>query len=106
MVLINWSATAGSGALGLKGRCTKLMPAALAAAASASISAPGSVGSLKLMMDANPIFLIPATEPGVIAPTQATVVSTREKFVIPGTVDFLTWDCASTAETPSVTTAR
>src|SRR4029434_1002118 len=67
------------------------MPAALAAAASASTLAPASVGSRKLMIDLNPSFLISGTPSGLVAPPQATVVSKRAKFVTPGTSDFVIW---------------
>src|ERR1700730_4494762 len=69
------------------------MPAALAAAASASISAPCSVGSRRLMIDANPIFLISGTASAFVAPAHATVVSTRANVVTPGRVSFFTF-CA------------
>src|SRR5262245_5913050 len=46
------------------------------------------------MMEAKPIFLISATAEGVTAPAHATVVSTRTRFVMPGTVSFVTC-CAS-----------
>src|ERR1700687_6001549 len=88
MVLTKRSAEAASGAFEFIGMCTKLMAAALAAAASPSISAPGSLARRRLMIDANPIFLIPATDEGVTAPAQATVVCTCAKLVIPGIVDF------------------
>src|SRR6185369_12038845 len=45
------------------------------------------------MMEAKPIFLISATAEGVTLPAQATVVSTRARFVMPGTVSLVT--CAS-----------
>jgi hypothetical protein len=41
-----------------------------------SMSAPCSLASRKLMIDANPIFLMPATDVGVTAPAHATVVFT------------------------------
>ena len=67
----------------------KLMPAALASAASCSISAPGSLACRRLMIDAYPIFFNPATAAGVVAPAHAIVVSRREKFVTPGTVSLV-----------------
>src|SRR5712671_515004 len=66
------------------------MLAAFAAAASPSISAPGSLACRRLMIDAYPIFLIPATAAGVVAPAHAIVVSTRAKLVTPGTVSLVT----------------
>src|SRR5271156_5793671 len=69
------------------------MPAAFAAAASASMSAPGSLGCRRLMIDANPISLILGTTSALIAPVQATVVSRRWKLVIPPTVSEVT-SCA------------
>src|SRR5580765_6204766 len=66
------------------------MPAAFAAAASASTLAPASLGSRRLMIDANPSFLISGTPSGFVAPPQATVVSSRAKFATPGTSDFVT----------------
>src|ERR1700674_5816058 len=68
----------------------KLMPAAFAAAASPSISAPGSLACRRLMTDAYPIFFNPATAAGVVAPAHAIVVSRRAKFVTPGTVSLVT----------------
>src|ERR1700732_1370810 len=85
------SATAGSGDCALNGMAKKRMPAALAAAASASTSAPGSVGRGRVVVDANPIFLISGTASALVAPAQATVVSTRAKFVTPGTVSLVTF---------------
>ena len=74
------------------------MPAAFAAAASASTLAPASVGSRRLMIDLNPSFLISGTPSGFVAPPQATVVSRRAKFVTPGTSDFVTWAPAGLRE--------
>src|SRR3954463_2988014 len=68
----------------------KLMLAALAAAASPSISAPGSLASRRSMIDAYPIFFKPASAAGVVAPAHAIVVSTREKFVTPGNTSLVT----------------
>src|SRR6266850_2061452 len=68
----------------------KLMPAALAAAVSASTSAPASLASRRLMIDAYPICFNPATALGVVAPAHAIVVSRRAKFVTPGTVSLVT----------------
>jgi hypothetical protein len=42
------------------------------------------------MTDAYPIFFNPARAVGVVAPAQAIVVSTRAKFVTPGTDSFVT----------------
>src|SRR5688572_8940199 len=79
------------------------MPAAFAAAASSSTIAPASVASRRLMIDANPIFLIPATASGFVAPPHATVVSSRAKLVTPGTFSLVTcW--ASTDSAPMTTT--
>src|SRR6476619_4111353 len=91
------SATAGSGDDPLKGMCTKLMPAAFAAAASASTFAPGSLASRRLMMDLYPISFIVGTASGDVAPAQATVVSRRAKFVTPGTDGFVIC-CAQTED--------
>src|ERR1700730_1684842 len=99
------SATAGSGDCALNGMAKKRMPAALAAAASASMSAPDSVGSRRLMIDANPIFLISGTASAFVAPAQATVVSTRAKLVTPGTVSLVTF-WAPTGAAHSDTAAR
>src|SRR5438270_11659837 len=66
------------------------MPASFAAAASPSMFAPFSVGCRTLMIDANPIFLISGTAAAVVAPPHATVVSSRAKFVTPGTDCFVT----------------
>src|SRR5262245_48383175 len=87
------SATAGSGDDPLNGMCRKLMPAAFAAAASASTFAPGSLASRRLMMDLYPISFIVGTASGDVAPAHATVVSSRAKFVTPGT-DGLVICCA------------
>src|SRR5258705_2157513 len=86
----NLWATAGSGDWPLNGMLKNLMPAACAAAASASTLAPGSDGRRRLMIDANPSFLISGTPSGFVAPPQATVVSSRAKFATPGTSDFVT----------------
>src|SRR5258706_8183118 len=66
------------------------MLAAFAAAASPSISAPASLACRRLMIDAYPICFNPGTAVAVVAPAHAIVVSTREKFVTPGTVSFVT----------------
>src|SRR5438876_1874896 len=100
------STTAGSGEAALSGRWTKLTPAALAAAASPSMSAPCSVGKRRLKMALYPIFFISATDAGVTAPAQATVVSSWAKLVIPGTLSFFTGDCAETTETLMTAMAR
>src|SRR5438552_3489133 len=81
------------------------MPACLAAAASASISAPGSLACRRLKMAVNPIFLISATADGVTAPAHATVVSTVARFVIPGTVCLVTCACAAVSDTAITATA-
>ena len=52
------------------------------------------------MIDAYPIFLISATAAGVIAPAQATVLSTFAKLLIPGTDSFFTCDCPAAIDTP------
>src|SRR6185295_8472650 len=84
------SATFGSGACPLNGMLKKLIPAALDAAASASTFAPASVGSRRLMIDLNPIFFSSGTASGVVAPPQATVVSSWAKLDAPGTVGLVT----------------
>src|ERR1700730_9438372 len=89
-VVRNLSATAGSGDWPLNGMLKNLIPAAWAAAASASMLAPASVGRRRLMIDAKPSFLISGTPSGFVAPPQATVVSSRAKFATPGTSDFVT----------------
>src|SRR4051812_7712471 len=71
------------------------MPAAFAAAASSSICAPASVGRRKLITELYPIFFTSTRAAGVVAPAHATVVSTFEKFVMPGTVCFVTLVCAA-----------
>src|SRR2546428_13147218 len=53
----------------------------------------------RLMIDASPIFLLSATDAGVIAPAQATVVSTFAKFWTPGMDSFVTFDCAAAIDT-------
>src|SRR5262249_26044600 len=93
----NLSATAGSGDWPLNGILKKLMPAAFAAAASASMLAPASVGSRRLMIDANPNFLSSGTASGVVAPPQATVVSSLAKLLAPGTVGRVTCAFAGAA---------
>src|SRR6202030_1350419 len=100
MVARNLSATAGSGLWPLKGMLKKLMPAVFAAAASASTFAPGSVGTRRLMIDAYPIFFSSGTASGVVAPPQATVVSSLAKLVTPGT-DCLVTCCAYAGRAPN-----
>ena len=73
-----------------------LMPAVLAAAASPSTSAPFSVGWRRLMIDANPSFLISGTASGFVAPPHATVVSRRVKLIAPGTSTLVT--CCAPAD--------
>src|SRR5581483_7307188 len=72
------------------------MPALFAAAASWSTSAPSSVGTRRLTIDAYPIFLISGTACGVVAPAQAIVVSRRLKLLTPATFSSVTC-CASAA---------
>src|SRR5258707_26260 len=50
------------------------------------------------VIEANPNFLISGTASAFVAPAQATVVSTRAKFVMPGTVSFVTLDWADGAD--------
>ena len=66
------------------------MPTSFAAAASFSISAPGSDGRRRLMIEAKPIFFSPGIASALIAPAQATVVSTCAKLATPGTVGVVT----------------
>ena len=42
------------------------------------------------MIELKPIFLISGTASGVVAPPQATVVSSLAKLLAPGTVGFVT----------------
>src|SRR5204863_9720587 len=70
------------------------------------MSAPGSLASRRLMMEAYPIFLISATAAGVIAPAHATVLSTFAKLVIPGTDSFFTWDCPAAMHTRIVVMSK
>src|SRR6266404_4933745 len=100
IVVRNLSTAAGSGDWPLKGMLKNLMPAALAEAAVSSISAPGSLGTRTLMIDANPIFLISGTELAFVAPAHATVDSSRAKFVTPSTVGFVTCCAAADAANP------
>src|SRR5450631_2125482 len=83
------------------------MPAAFAAAASPSTLAPASDGSRRLMIEAKPIFFSSGTASGVVAPPQATVVSSLAKFWTPGTGCLVTC-CADAAREPNVaaTTTR
>src|SRR5215470_15234909 len=90
IVVRNVSTIFGSGAAVLNGMLKNGMPAAFAAAASASMLAPSSVGWRRLMIDLNPNFLISGTASGVVAPAHATVVSSRAKLVTPGTVALVT----------------
>src|SRR6476660_10425964 len=73
------------------------MPAALAAAMFASMSAPCSVARRRLMIDAYPIFLISGIAAGVMAPAHATVDSTLAKFRMPGTSCLTTCALAAAA---------
>src|SRR5438093_540263 len=82
----NLSATAGSGDWPLNGMLKNRISAVFAAAASASMSAPGSAGWRRLMIDANPSFLISGTASGLVAPPQATVVSSWATLIAPGMV--------------------
>src|SRR6266550_384292 len=93
------SATFGSGDCPLNGMLKNLMPATFAASASASTLAPASVGSRRLLIDLNPIFFSSGTASGVVAPPQATVVSSLAKLVTPGTVGLVTC-CADAARPP------
>src|SRR5262249_54531528 len=61
-----------------------------------------SVGCRRLMTDTKPIFLISFRADGVTAPAHATVVSTRAKFVMPGTDSFVTCACAALARITAV----
>src|SRR3977135_2672849 len=99
MVDRNLSATAGSGDCPLNGMLKKLIPAVFAAAASASTSAPAVVGRRRLMIDLNPIFFSSGTASGVVAPPQATVVSSWAKLDAPGTVGLVT--CCAEAGRPN-----
>src|SRR4029453_13298795 len=60
------------------------MPAAFAAAVFPSMSAPCSVARRRLMIDAEPIFLISWIALGEMAPAPAPVVLTLGKFRMPG----------------------
>src|SRR5262245_41917852 len=102
----NLSATAGSGDWPLNGMLKKRMPAVFAAAASVSISAPGSFGWRRLMIDANPSFLISGTASAFVAPPHATVVWRRITLIAPGTSALVT--CAVDGRAPStdMTTIR
>src|SRR4051812_25571521 len=66
------------------------MPAAFAAAASFSTSAPSSVARRRFTTETKPIFLTSTTDSGVIAPAQATVVSILARFLMPGTWSLVT----------------
>ena len=74
------------------------MSAAFAAAASPSRSAPSSVACRRLMIEANPCFLMAGTAVALMAPVQATVVSSRLKLVMPSTVSLVT-SCACAGAT-------
>ncbi len=52
------------------------------------------------MIDAKPIFFSSGTASGVVAPPQATVVSSLAKFWTPGTVCLVTC-CADAAREPN-----
>src|SRR6185436_11789044 len=72
------------------------MPAAFAAAASASSSNPASPAIRRLITELKPIFFTSASAAGDVAPAHATVVSTFEKLTMPGTVALATGVCADT----------
>jgi hypothetical protein len=75
---MNASAAFGSGEAPLNGTWKYFRPADFASAASCSTLASGSVASRRLMIDANPSFLIAGTAcSALIAPAHATVVSSR-----------------------------
>src|SRR5262245_29779237 len=76
------------------------MFAVFAAAASVSMSAPGSLGARRLMIDAKPSFLISGTASALVAPPHATVVSRRVKLIAPGTSCLVTC-CAPAGRDPS-----
>src|SRR5215470_4253748 len=76
------------------------MFAVFAAAASVSMSAPGSLGARRLMIDAKPSFLISGTASALVAPPHATVVSRRVKLIAPGTSCFVTC-CAPAGREPN-----
>src|SRR5438132_5421981 len=98
MVERNLSTAAGSGDWPLNGMLKKRMPAALADAAVSSISAPGSLGTRTLMMEAKPIFLMSGTAVAFVAPAHATVVSSFAKLVTPGTFSLVTCCAAAGAD--------
>src|SRR3977135_3320915 len=58
------------------------------------------------MIEAYPIFLIPATAAGVIAPAHATVLSIFARFRMPSTFSFFTCDCAAARQTLIAATAK
>src|SRR5215813_13389618 len=89
---MNRSTRSGAGDATLNGTLTKFSPAALAAAASWSISAPGSLASRTLMIARNPICLMAGTASALVAPPHATVVSSRAKLVMPGIVSLVTFE--------------
>src|SRR5262249_60642442 len=95
MVFKNSSTTAGSIIALLKGMLKNLIPAAFAAAVSASISAPCSVGCRRLMMDANPIFLISVTADGGTGPAHDNGDSTPGNVVVPATDSFVALGCSA-----------
>src|SRR4026208_1656931 len=97
----NSSATFGSGMAPLSGRWMYLMPVVLTAASSSAT--PCSVGSLKLMIEANPCFFRFATPVASVAPPHANTASIWLKFVTPATSTFLTWAKTGAA---SIATAR
>src|SRR5438094_4571871 len=93
----NFSTDAVSGLLGVNGTWMKAIPACFAAAASPSMLAVRSVGSCRSKIDLKPRCFSSATASGLMAPPQATVVSTRAKFVMPGTSSLVTWAPAGAA---------
>src|SRR4051794_9105895 len=76
------------------------MPTVFAAAAPPSTLAPVSDGKRRLMIEAKPILFSSGTASGVVAPPQATVVSSLAKFIAPGTVGLVTC-CADAWPAPN-----
>src|SRR5262245_13826129 len=69
--------------------------------------APCSVGTRRLMIDANPIFFSSGTASAVVAPPQATVVSSRAKLVTPGTSCLVTcWAIAGATAISAIAIER
>src|SRR5258708_6120096 len=107
IVVRNLSATAGSGADPLNGMLSNLIPAAFAAVALSSSFAPRSSGTRRLMIDAKPIFFSSGTASAVVAPPQATVVSSLTKLVAPATAGFVTcWANAGAATMSAIASER